>query len=185
MSAIGSQSYDALELYSLPAVTASHGYIIIHAVACRVGIRTCLPAGFGSGWDNFRGTLGHINTHRLSVAENTQERDTRRRQLLSALQRQPLEQCRLPNEVHCGMGVASGAANLDAHAGVLKGCSASVTAYSPNGLLLAVAVEEAPKQWSVKACSAQPIMHGVDACMHAIRLILQYHQYSIYPFRFM
>ena len=78
------------------------------------------------------------------------ERDGRRRQLLSLLQRQPLEPCRLPNEVHSGMCGASGALSLDAQSGVHKGTSASVTSFSPSGLLLAIAVEEAPKQWSIK-----------------------------------
>jgi hypothetical protein len=113
-----------------------------------------LPAGFGSGWDNFRGTPGHINVSRPSVAGDMRERDGRRRQLLAALQRQPMEPCRLPNMVHCGAGGVSGAPSLESHAGALRGSSASVTAFSPNGMLLAVAVEEAPKQWAVKVCTS-------------------------------
>jgi hypothetical protein len=110
----------------------------------------CLPAGFGSGWDSFRGAPGHINVSRPSAAGELRDRDNRRRQILSALHRQPLEPCRLPNEVYSYSIANSVAPNLEAQAGVLPGSSASVTAFSPNGMLLAVAVEEAPKQWSVK-----------------------------------
>lgn len=110
-------------------------------------MRTCLPAGFGSGWDNFRGTPGHINISRPSVAGDQRDRDNRKRQVLTALSRQPSEPCRLPNEIYYGIG-SEGQNNA------LKGTSASVTAFSPNGLLLAVAVEESPNQWSVKVCAA-------------------------------
>jgi hypothetical protein len=140
---------------------------------CRAGIRMCLPAGFGSGWDNFRGVPGHINVSRPSAAGEVRERDNRRRQILSALQRKPLEPCRLPNEVHCGMSAASGAPSLEAQTVMLKGSSASVTAFSPNGLLLAVAVEEAPKKWSVKVCAVQQAatQHAVSCC-HVAKCVL-------------
>lgn len=63
------------------------------------------------------------------------------------------------------MGVANGAPSLESPAGVLKGSSASVTAFSPNGLLLAVAVEEAPKKWYVKVCTEKLPWFAQQSCM--------------------
>lgn len=66
---------------------------------CRRGARTCLPAGFGSGWDNYRGEVGDT-VARKAGAEGTSDAGRRRTAFLKAVQRQPAEACRCAPRMH-------------------------------------------------------------------------------------
>jgi len=99
-----------------------------------------LPAGSGSGWDNYR--PGTASLHRLKRTLSMEEKDSQTRACFTAaLERRLLEPCELPNALHARQ--APGA----------QGCS--VCAFSHDGLKLAVAVERSHRHYVIQVrCAA-------------------------------
>ena len=112
--------------------------------------RQTLPAGFGSGWDNFRGhtrvptarksARGHHATAGKDSAHSAEDEALRQ-----SLARKPGAACELPNWHHHRQSSGDAAALLNR--------SCSVVAFSPDGQLLAVAAEGKGRAWSVEVCS--------------------------------
>eukprot|EP00892_Ulva_mutabilis_P004259 jgi/Ulvmu1/2204/UM013_0050.1 len=121
----------------------------------RTWARTCLPAGFGSGWDNYRGRPGET---RMRTARSDAQHDTaaRRDAFFSAVRRQPAEACRVPDTPHTALlstRTAGSGADPSQHcttAALLQRSRASVLAFSPCGTLLAAALEEALQHWHLR-----------------------------------
>jgi hypothetical protein len=117
-------------------------------ILCRRGVRTVLPAGFGSGWDNFRGLFHFSGTPSIDIAGQKDGRYARRQAFLAALVRHPCMPCQLPSVVHPNMQQNLGHGTRPSSG--MERCSASVVAFSPDGLLLAASVEVAPQRWCLK-----------------------------------
>lgn len=113
----------------------------------RARVWQTLPAGFGSGWDNFRGhvdacggTDGAENGAAIATAANAlSPEDTA---LLEHLQRAPGGACVLPNAQHARQRAGDGS-------GLLRG-SCSVVAFSPDGRGVAAAAEARAGNWRVE-----------------------------------
>jgi hypothetical protein len=115
------------------------------------GVRQALPAGFGSGWHNLRGmphmNKNHFGMHSASAGGLHAHLGEDEAALLHSMVRTPGEPCQLPDVHHRRQVAQEGGVAGERD---LLSCSCSVVAFSPDGLLLAAAVEGAHWQWSIE-----------------------------------